>query len=309
MAEIGSFYQQGTNRKTALVAVHSQDSGIDRETGLWAGIRVFVVKTENLERDRPLYEESLENKWPGKTGVFAPCIHQCRIRPFVGRDGVHKVTCLYSRPTLAMILQPGRGIPFVKPRSSTKRAWKPFTVKMGWNDYHSPNALISYPMGMGAATSDQTVTETVFFKKGKEYVLWPEANVAIRAAVNTADIKDVIEQAESWLGKHNKKKHDRIPMGKRHQLLFLNADIEPRAADVSVTDIIYYFAVDLDGEQGWIEERRKYRSIIRHDELDRGSDSKGYPIGSTEQMLLATGEVDFSDVDNMMKWMYPENGV
>jgi len=217
-----------------------RESGIDRRTGEWYGVRVLSLTAADVVSSsvQALISESIDNKWPDTSGVYAPCIHRCNIVPFPNRSGFYRATLEYCRPKREMILLPGRALLGYDSYSTTLT--KEIAV------FRDRRELTIYANIPPADWAMYTVT----LERKPTLVIEERGLVVIDAAdLHTAEAT-VYQRATDWIGKGGSLL---IATRGNPTLEFLNlkcskVEIQRRATDLSIIDSRFHFA---QNPKGW----------------------------------------------------------
>ena len=290
--------------KTSL-KLWTESSGFDDQTGHWSGRRVFLVHRDTFESTlRSSLEPSLSNKWPSKTGIYDACITHMSVRPAIPLLPYVMVTCLYEKPTAAMILQPGRGLINFSSYSTVK-------VK----DAAVFNSTIAHNDG-----------ETVYsyqnrLRRRRATDELERALIVVRTADSVTNYETVLARAVAWIGKGgtlNSKTNGTFDYGNTSfsNLKLARVDLTPRADDVSVIDGVWQFAQNPDGwrSEGVINDEWYAADALTGVEVEYDPDANPPVIPGSAFMALKlknedyeviTGEQDFTDIEGYFDWTSP----
>lgn len=263
-------------------AIAHQENGYVDDGGTKEWVVVYKIPQNHIDSELPNLEASVDNKYPGSntSNIYSPCIHRAFIGEFPGQSGFKKATVWYRKPTLEVILQPGRGILFSELASTSGKVLKIF--KAGASD---------------PATGDELMVMPVF-KKGRETQLFPQGEFGVMCADEAEDELEIFDKLMGWVGKRNDRDHDRMPKGKKNNLMFLGAKTRRRPSDISVLDIRAHFLIDEDGKWEWEVQHEKRQ-------LDFSTIQIGewMSVGRAEKGMVARGDQDFSYFDDMLSWL------
>lgn len=260
----------------------SEETGVMRGAQEWR-TRVVLIPNEYYDVERANYARSLDNKWPGDSGLYAFCIHRSTARPDPVRADTWRVTCHYTRPTEGLMLIPGRGVREFRSTAEMKRVW--------WGQ-----KFVSGPVRADGEV-EATMTQTVF-TKGQESMPWPRGTITVRAVDVAEKEQGLAEQALNWLGKTNKADRPLLYNSKAGTLLFFGGRIRRRPVNMSEVEIEWYWLRDDDDK--WEYEIQDYFRLFPFDEAPTEEwQAFTLPMNGT----VARGETSFAPVASYLSWI------
>jgi len=236
----------------------SVESGQVAEGGAVQYVVTYKLPAERVRQEEPYYRPRLENRYPFAPAwdPLPPCIHSYRLQPTDSGDW-WKLVCVYRRPTMQMILQPGRGWFYLDSYNSSRSRNLP--VLSGKAEAHGLQRYYEPPITGDFFPVSSATTEYV---RDYEYRRWlrehPLKAESIKLqtervsqvvshgtlVVMTCDwfteYWDLVRRAIHWIGKGGIRP---IKIGKLTFTMprLAAVHIEPRRSDASIVDCKYKF--------------------------------------------------------------------
>jgi len=236
----------------------SIESGQVAEGGAVQYVVTYKLPAERVSEEEPYYRPSLENKYPFAPAwdPLPPCIHSYRLQPTDSGDW-WKLVCVYRRPTMQMILQPGRGWFYLDSYNSSRAKQLPILSgeanAEGLQRYYEPPITGNF-FPLSPATA-QYVRDYAYREWLKEQPLKAESiklqtqrvsqvishgTLVIMTCDWFTEYWDLVRRAVHWIGKGGIKP---IKIGNLTFTMprLAGVHIEPRRSDASIVDCKYQF--------------------------------------------------------------------
>lgn len=272
-----------TTDNLSAYTIENEAEGIGEDTGVEWGRRVLQVTDNQFATIKAAgyLTASPSNKWPGDTGHYAKCIHSYQARHYPGLRGFRQVIIEYRRPTMDMILQPGRGVLELDAASEQRQVfWK----------------------GVGAMASNPATGQVNMWKmdivKGQGSTPMPRGIVHLICAAHAVNETTIYKQALSWIGKSNKKKMPKFLGVKVGQLMCLGGRMRRRPTHLGILDLVYSFAYD----EGSFEYQAQIKQMYMPPAGTAMTD--WVSIGDPRTGTVSTGQADFLTLQTYLNWLY-----
>jgi len=271
-----------TTDNLSIYTIESEAEGIGEDSGIPWGRRVLRMADGEFAAVKAAgyLAASVDNKWPGASGLYAKCIHSYQARRYPGLRGYWQVIVEYRPPTMEMILQPGRGLLKLDAASEQRQVYR---------------AGVSATVG-SPETGYYLIQRSLV--KGHGTTPMPRGLLNLVCADVAAKETAIYKEALGWIGKSNKKKLPKILGVEIGQLMSLGGRMRRRPSHLGILDLVYSFAYDEDSFDYVTQQKAMYFPA------NGTSMTEWVSFGDPRTGTTAVGEADFTKLQNYLNWLY-----
>lgn len=243
----------------------------------WYGTRVIAIPTNALQAELDNLEPGTGNKWPGTSGIYAPCISDYSYIPCPGRPEDYKVTIHYSWPDLRTILSPGRG-------------------ELLWRSYAETRPTLEM---VAARAYDPVSGDTRMylpkFVKGRKRKDYPKLMYRLVCVTYASELTKWNDKAKDWIGKVNRSSLDNMGFA-AEEIKYMGSN--PEFIPGNAGRVFWTHLLDYDPDKHSYEQRLETVVANQKNRTPQVQEiDGGIRKGST-----ARGKADMSELDSFLSW-------
>jgi len=274
----------------SLSAYETKDAEnyVSDESGVLRYVRTLEVPDARVPALEALWAVDTDNKYPGDSAddIYSRCVLRSVVRPHPTKAGKSKVTITYGKPSVSMLLQPGRGIPSIETALVPQRVWWGRKFVSGG----SPTTTAD------GETNQKHMAWRSIALKGRQVYAMPQPVLVIYAAEYASRELTVLNEAIDWYGKTGD--ISAFPITKSDKAMFFGGGIQRKPDDASVIMLKYMFRIDLI--DGWVHQFQELGNIFPFEDFPTDD---WQPFTTSSPGTISRGKATFTRVNSYLEWL------